>query len=190
MFGKSVLVQVVKRFAPYVIVVTILCGLIYVASQQNLRQGANDPQIQMAEDIAQKMEAGIAISDLALPENIDVSKSLAPFLIVFSESGNPIASSAELQGKTPIPPNGVFAFTKEYGEDRITWQPAPDTRIAAVIIYYAGKNSGFVLAGRNLREIERREDRLTLYASLSWITILCALLITITGTEIIFRSGE
>ena len=41
-----------KTWVPLTIGTTLLCGLVYLATQQSIRQGANDPQIQMAEDAA------------------------------------------------------------------------------------------------------------------------------------------
>ncbi|MBN9387249.1 MAG: hypothetical protein J0I20_04285 [Chloroflexi bacterium] len=41
-----------------VITVSFLSGLVYIIEQQNLRQAANDPQIQMAEDVASSLASG------------------------------------------------------------------------------------------------------------------------------------
>jgi hypothetical protein len=40
------------RWLPLAVAITILAGLVYATVQQSLRQGANDPQIQLAEDTA------------------------------------------------------------------------------------------------------------------------------------------
>ena len=53
-----------------------------------------------------------------------MAASLAPYLIVFDDAGRPIASSARLAGAPPVPPPGVFDYTRAAGEDRITWQPS------------------------------------------------------------------
>jgi len=37
----------------------------------------------------------------------------------------------------------------------VTWQPNADVRIASVVLPY---NNGFVMAGRNMREVEQRES--------------------------------
>jgi hypothetical protein len=151
----------------HVFLLTIFCGLCYFLIQQDLRQSANDPQIQMAEDQVQ-------------PENlpsIDISKSLAPFVIVFDEKGNPISSSGTLNGVIPTIPAGVFVYVRTsgggdlrptdiVGEDRFTWQPENGVRIAAVVVR---TNSGFILAGRNLREIEKREENALFVSGIAWI---------------------
>ena len=50
--------RLIKSWVLITIIVTGLSGLIYVGIQQDLRQTANDPQIQMAEDIAAKLTDG------------------------------------------------------------------------------------------------------------------------------------
>ncbi len=47
------------------------------------------------------------------------------------------------------------------GEDRITWQPEPGIRSAVVVVHYTGATPGYVMAGRSLREVEWRIDRLS-----------------------------
>lgn len=78
---------------------------------------------------------------------------------LFLEGGGPIAGSGTLDGKLPTLPPGVFDFTRQNGQDGITWQPQPDVRSAIVVVHYNGLQSGFVLAGRSLREVEIREDK-------------------------------
>lgn len=107
------------------IIVTGLIGIVYAAIQQSIRQGANDPQIQMAEDAAAKLAGGQSAQSVVPLEKVDIANSLAPYLIVFNANGNPVASSAQLDGQTPTIPAGVFDAAKQKGEDRITWQHQP-----------------------------------------------------------------
>ena len=86
-----------------------------------------------------------------------------------------------LDGQTPELPAGVLDSTKQAGENRVTWQPTANVRIAAVIVPY---KDGFVLAGRNLREVEVREAQVSLYAGLTWVLALVATLIVIAFGEI------
>jgi hypothetical protein len=160
-----------------------LCGAVYVAVQQDMRQSANDPQIQMAEDASLRL-ASRERPDAVLPSNhIDMSVSIAPFVIVFDGTGRPITSSGMLGNQIPVPPHGVFDYVRTHGEDRVTWQPRDDTRIAAVITAYAGTAGvagaapGFVLAGRSLREVEKRESMLTFQMGAAWIFILIMMLL-------------
>lgn len=63
----------------------------------------------------------------------------------------------------------MFAYVKKYGEDRFTWQPTDKVRIAAVVSGINDGQKGFVLAGRNMREVEIREDQLTKMTFLAWL---------------------
>jgi hypothetical protein len=142
---------------PVVVTAAVVIVLIFTAAQQNLRMGANDPQVQMAEDAAARLDAGASPSAVIPTQPTDIARSLAPFLIVFDHDGRPLASSATLNGQTPTPPGGVFGTVPSSGRHEITWAPRPDVREAAVIVAY---RNGFVLAGRSLRLVEEREDAL------------------------------
>lgn len=158
--------------------------------QQVLRQGANDPQIAMATDVTEWLQRGDMVEMLqhgALPlaaggaANIDMAKSLSPFVIVYNDQGQPLASQAVLNGKTPTPPMGVFDNVRQKGEARVSWQPVlgreHGVRIAAVIQRVNGSTPGFVLAGRNLREVEAREAQVGQLALLTWIGMMGVILV-------------
>jgi len=164
-------------WVPVAIVATALSGLVEVAVQQSLRQSANDPQIQMAEDAAAALAGGGAPRSLLPAGQVDVARSLAPYLIVFDEAGEPLASSATLDGQVPRLPPGVFDYTRVHTEDRITYQPRPGVRSAIVVVRFGGERPGFVLAGRSLREVEKREDQLTAMVALAWVAALAASLV-------------
>jgi hypothetical protein len=166
------------------VIVTGLSGLTYAAIQQVLRQSADDPQIQMAEDTAAKLADGQQLQNVVPSEKVDIATSLAPYIIVFDASGKPIASSALLDSQTPTIPSGVFDYVRQHGEDRITWSPQSGVRSAIVVTQFQGPNPGFVLAGKSLREVEIREDNILHIAILGWIAILVA---TLLATAIIFR---
>ncbi len=146
--------------------ITLLSGLVYVSTQQVLRQGANDPQIQVAEDISTSLNGGKGPETLFPPSKTDIRKSLSTFVIVYDGSGKPIATSGLLDKKTPVPPKGVFDFVKENKTQRLTWEPSENIREATVIVKY---NKGFVLAARSLREIEKRENLVFKYSFYAWI---------------------
>lgn len=173
----------IKYWILIAITVTGLSGLIYTGIQQDLRQTANDPQIQMAEDIAAKLTDGQPIQNVVPSEKVDIAKSLAPYVIVFDAAGKPLASSAQLNGQIPTIPLGIFDYVKQSGEDRITWQPQSDVRSAVIVLQFQGPNPGFVLAGRSLREVEKREDGIMLLLSLGWISVL---FVTLLASAIIF----
>lgn len=178
----TLLGRIADRWLVSAAVVTLLCGLAYATSQQVLRQSANDPQIQMAEDAAAALAAGQAAEAVVPSGKVQIDRSLAPFMIVFDGSGRPTTSSAVLDGQTPMVPEGVIEFVRQHGENRITWAPKPDVRIAAVIVGYGGSApnaafTGFVLAGRSLREVEVREDQIFHMAGLGWLVCMGATLV-------------
>jgi hypothetical protein len=162
--------------APALVALTVACGLGYVVVQQALRAGANDPQVQLAEDGARALdagsppaslvEAGSAAAGLAGPGLVDISVSLAPFVVVYDAAGAPLAANATFAGGTPKPPDGVLATARSAGIDKVTWQPGPGVRIAAVVIPWSG---GTILAGRSLRLVEEQEDRTLLLAGAAWV---------------------
>jgi len=152
---------ILKQWLPIAATATVLCFLVYLAVQQALRESANDPQIQMAEDAAARFGSGAALlQGLFEPtESIDIAKSLAPFIIIYDDDGKAVASTGGLHGQPPSPPPGVFDYVRQNGEERVTWQPEPGVRIASVVVRATGTRAGFVLAGRSLREVEKREAR-------------------------------
>jgi len=172
---------------PLAFCVTVLAGLVYVAVQQSLRQGANDPQIEMAEDAAAQLQAGAQAQAVVGNNKVDMSQSLAPFLTIYDASGKVVASSAQLNGATPPIPPGVFDSVRSSGEDRLTWQPQEGVREAAVVTQFGGSSPGFVLAGRSLREVEDRESRLTQMVGAAWIAgivgsfVLCLVALWLGG---------
>lgn len=168
------------------VVVTGLIGIVYAAVQQDIRQGANDPQIQVAEDAATRLAGGEPVQSVVPSEKVDIATSLAPYVIIFDASGNPIASSAQLNGQTPSIPMGIFDSVRQSGEDRITWQPQPGVRSAIVVTQFKGSTSGFVVAGRSLREIEKREDGLLQILVAGWVVMM---LVTLVATALLYRKS-
>ncbi len=157
-------------FIPFFVAITLLCGLIYWAVQQNYRLTANDPQIQMAEDGAIYLEGG-GVANFDSSTKIEISKSLSPFIMIYGKDKKLVTSSAFLHGKAPALPLGVLDMAKKKGESRITWQPSSDTRNAIVVVYYKGLSEGYILAGKSLKEVELRENLLTKGIGLGWVVI-------------------
>ncbi len=156
------------------IVVTGLCLLVYGTAQQDLRQNANDPQIQVAEDASSALSAGAMPTDVIPQDTVDISHSLGVFVIVYSDNGIPIDSSVKLNGAIPMLPDGVFDYVRVHGEDKVTWQPQTDVRIATVITRYTGQDglNGFVVVGRSLREVENRETHLGQMVVAAWAVFM------------------
>ncbi len=168
-----------RQWIPLAFVISGLAGFGLVLVQQSLRMTANDPQLHLVEEGVARIGEGER-PEVIIPQGriIDPGISDAPFLIVYDEAGRPVASSAELEGSTPAPPAGVFEYARRYGEDRITWQPRSNVRVAIIVRHIAGRTGGFILAGRSLHETERRVGRLT------FLTV-CALGALLVGSAVI-----
>lgn len=172
--------NILNRYLPFAVVITAFCVLAYATVQQAYRQGANDPQIQIARDAAYALELGKAVEQVVPSDVVDMDRSLAPFLIVYNTDEQPVAASGTLNDSLQTVPEGVLGYAREKGENRVTWQPQPGTRIAVVIVPY---QDGYVLAGRNLREVEFREAQTTQFAGLTWLLAMAATLIVIAFGE-------
>jgi hypothetical protein len=179
---QSRFLKTLVLWLPLALISTLLSGLIYGTVQHSIRQAADDPQIEMAEDTAAALNAGIRLQSLVPAGQIDIAQSLAPYLIIYNQSGYPLISSGVLENRIPVPSAGVFKAARTNKINRITWEPKSGVRSAAVIVPFQGNPSGFVLAGRSIREIEKREDhiyRLVLWGwlisilgSLGWLLLL------------------
>ncbi len=182
--------RLVKRtlihWIPLVVVVTLASSGIYGAVQQALRISANDPQIQMAEDAATALGGGRPVEAVVPADKIDIASSLAPYLVVFDDSGRPVASSGMLHSQMPALGPGVFDYVRRNGENRITWQPEPGVRSATVITRVGGANPGFVMAGRSLREVESRIDNIGLLLAAGWLGTCVAVLVAVAAVEFVF----
>lgn len=171
---------------PLVIAITLLSGLLYFVLQQYIRSSANDPQIQLAEDLAFASSQGQPFPSAAPSSTVDLAKSLANFVIAYDSTGKVVFSDATLDGKAPTLPSSVLANAKKTGEARFTWQPKPGVRIAAVLTPYSGQSSGLILVGRSLKEVEKREDDLTKQVLIGWLVTVGAVLIS---TKLLSRSA-
>jgi hypothetical protein len=182
--------SILRRWLPLAVVITAMSGLVYVAVQQALRLDANDPQIQMAEDAAEALARGGTVASVLPADQVDLARSLAPFVIVLDDAGAPLASSGQLHGQIPAVPAGVFEYVRRHGEDRITWQPEPGVRIATVVVGHTGTKPGFVLAGRSLRETEKRENLVEMLAGTAWIITLFGSLVVVVGCEFLLSDDK
>ena len=167
-----------KPFLYSIIIVTGFIGVTYVTGQQILREGANDPQVRVARSSALFLINGGNPDTIVSGDLVDLRKSLEMFTIITDESGKIKNSSLLLDGTTPTPPLGSLLYAKQKGENRITWQPKDMIRAAIVIVPYKNTvTSGYVITGRSLSEIERRERALLVIAELSWSIIVGFILI-------------
>lgn len=159
----------IKYWLLFLIPITALSGMIFGAAQQVYRLSANEPQIQLAEDAATALSAGQATQSVVPTQLVDLNRSLAPFVIVVNDQGSPVASSAQIDGRTPLPPAGVLEYTREHSPHTVTWQPNSSLRLAAVVTRYTSSASaGFVVAGRSLRETDAQIKSLGQKILIGW----------------------
>jgi hypothetical protein len=167
---------VVLQAALMLAILTVVALMCYTVSQQVLRQGANYPQVQMAQDAAARLGADPSADVTGAKERVDLAQSLAPFLIVYDANGKAVASSGVLDGETPTPRPGTFTFAASHGENRVTWAPRRGVRVAAVLVPIKG-GAGYVLAGRSLAEVETSEMNILHLVEFAWIVLVAMLLI-------------
>ena len=188
---QPILRRTVALWLPVAVAATGLAGLGYGAVQQDYRRSADDPQLQIAHDAAASLTAGASPTDVASGTQVDLATSLAPFVIVYDTEGTVLASTGTLDGTSPVPPPGVLQAVRENGQDAITWQPRDGVRLAIDAVAWKGSDgAGTVLAGRSLREVERRVDELTLMVAAGWlVTMLAAALAAFVGAYLWGTTG-
>lgn len=148
-------------------------GFPTVAVQQVYRQNANDPQIEIVQEVAAAIQKGIPRDQIVGPTgSVDMNTSLSPFIAIYDENAKVVGASGKLNNENPVPPSGAFDAVKKSGQTRFTWQPQPGVRVAAVMQEVKGEKSTFILAGRSLREVEQREKQLTQIAGLTWLALM------------------
>ncbi len=175
----SRILRTLRVWLPLATVIVGLSGLLYLVAQQVVRQGANDPQVQMANDAVQALAEGAEPAAVVPAGHLDFSQSLAPFLIIYDGAGKELAASGSLRGHVPAPPPGVLAYALKNGENRVTWQPEIGVRLAAVVLRTTEAKPRLVLAARSLREVELRQAQLGLLSALGAVALLLAALVVI-----------
>jgi hypothetical protein len=149
---------------------TLVLGAAYSMVQQEARLAANDTPISVTESARRLLESGSAPVDVVAKQKTNLRTDNWVFTIVTDSSRHVLASSANLDGKTPLPPQGVFDYTKDHGTDKITWQPDSGVRLAIYVSTYKSDNdSGYIISGQSLKLTEQRINRLSLIAVVSWV---------------------
>lgn len=183
------LFDVLRFWIPIAIASTLVIFLFYWAVQQDLRLSANDPQIQMSQDAASYLKSGGQIT-LAPGNKVELSKSLAPYIMLFDANKKLVTYSGVLHGKPAKLPTGVLDAAKKNGENTITWQPEVNVRSAIVVSYYKGTTKGYVLVGRSLKEVEKREDMVTKGVVVGWIITLFLTFISIWFINLVVNTPK
>jgi hypothetical protein len=172
---------------------TLVLGASYTMVQQATRLSADDLPLTTAQTIQQELHAGATPNDVIPPLKTDLKTDNSTFVIITDESQHVLASSATLNGQTPLPPKGVFSFTLSHDSDHFTWQPTSGVRLATrVVTFSKDANSGFVITGQSLAPYE---DRVTVYTELAiaaWLATLAWTFLTLLlpGYKIVKPSSK
>src|SRR5262249_5361856 len=110
------------------------------------------------------------------------SRSLMPFVTLYDHRQQPLKSSGFLDGKMPHLPAGVYNIALANGDDRVTWQPHPNIRIALIVMRVQWPTVEFVAVGRSLKEVEMREANLFYMTGVAWL-ICCGLVIMLFAAQ-------
>jgi hypothetical protein len=154
-------------------VATLIIGSTYAMVQQSTRLSADDLPLTTAQVAKQELQSGSNPKDIVPALKTDLRTDSSVFTIITDSSKHVLASSATLDGQTPLPPNGVFGFTAQHGTDHFTWQPLNGVRLATRVIPY-GKdpNAGFIVTGQSLKQYEDRISTYTYIALAAWLAVL------------------
>jgi hypothetical protein len=178
----------VKAFLLMGIGLVMTFGFAYCVGQQVLRLSANDPQVEIADNVVGALNQGQPAEALNSPTPTDMTQGLAPFVVIFDAEGKPVASTVQLDGQTPSVPKNILDAAKAEGENRVTWEPKEGVKIASVIKPYSTQEaSGFVLAGRSLAEVEKRSQELL---KTSAVALAIALAISLAVSNLVFGKAE
>jgi hypothetical protein len=153
------------------VVATILFGTIYVVVQQFDRLSANDGPLRLASQVAAELREGQSATLDAQP-HVDLSRSLAEFVVVEDAQGAASAGSGFLKGSLVSLPTGVLASAARTGADDVTWEPAPELRFATVTLRVGDQ---FVSAGQSLKPSESRDGTFQLLIGVGWLLAMLVL---------------
>lgn len=155
--------------------VTLILGASYAMVQQGNRLTANDIPLTLSQTVKDELDSGSSPNDVIETRKIDISSNYNPFVIITDDSKHVLASTATLNGKTPLPPQGVFAYTDTHGTDSFTWEPADNVRLATRVTSYSTKlnaDAGFIITGQNLKPFEERVNVFGELALAAWLAAL------------------
>lgn len=154
------------------VILTLQAGIIYISVRQSLRTAANQPQDAIASDIARDLGQGRNPADLT-QGYVDMSRSMAPFIIIYDQYGKVVAGNGYLDNKIPQVPIGVLSAAKDHAINKVTWEPKDGVRIASVSLQ--GGNY-YVLGGRSLDDTERQIKSFGQWLAGIWVIALALLI--------------
>jgi len=181
------LLLVIWHWFPFALTVTLICVIVYVVVQQDYRMSANDIPSQLAEDAANSLDKGTDPKALVDSVPVDISTSLSPYIMIFDVRDNVVASSAILDGQSPVPPAGVLKYVRENNDETVSWQPRKGVRQALVLRKTTGGKNYVVAAGHSLRKAEEKISMLGQQIIFGWAVSLGILFVVIGGQQLIVR---
>lgn len=152
---------------------TLVLGAAYGMVLQSTRQAANDLPLTTSQTAKIQIEKGSAPESVVPNSTVNLRKNDNLFIIVTDSKAQLLAGSAFLDDRIPLPPIGVFNYTKVHGIDEITWQPAEGVRLATVVTTYKNSSSeGYLITGQSLKPAERRIRTSTVIAAAAWLATI------------------
>lgn len=152
---------------------TLVLGAAYAMVQQSTRLAADNLPLTTAESVRYSLVRGAEPKDVIPTVKTDLSSDSSAFVIITDSTRHILASSTMLSGKTPLPPSGVFEYTKTHGTDHFTWEPAPGVRLATRVLSYSSSlGGGFIIAGQSLKQTEDRINTYTALAVAAWVAVV------------------
>lgn len=170
---KKVLSQTFVAWLPFAVIIVIFSGLAYATVQQSYRQTANEQLYQIIESVTDNINQGQPLNQIVPAQGtVDLSSTVLPFVIMYDATTTELGSSVQLNGKNPSVPVGLLAAAKAQGQYAETWQPAPGVREAVVVKYLTGAQSGYIVAGRSLKQTEVLENQTLLLSEVAGVAAL------------------
>jgi hypothetical protein len=152
---------------------TLVLGAAYAMVQQSTRLSADDLPLSTSQIAKQELQGGSNPKDVVPTLKTNLRSDTGTFIIITDNTQHVLASSAVLDGKTPLPPRGVFDYTNATGTDHFTWQPASDVRVATRVTKYGqSPDNGFIITGQSLKPYESRITTYTWISLAAWLAVL------------------
>ncbi len=175
--------RTLDRLIPWLIgafVATVALAAVYGGLQQLNRSAADDAGLRISTEAA---STG-TIPPAGVADRVDLATSLMPFVIEYGADAAPIRGTGYLDGRLARIPAGVIESTRAHGSDRVTWEPRPGLRFAAVALAAGDR---VVVAAQSLKPTEDRIDRLGLLLALGWLGTMAVLAVGATLQLLIGR---
>ena len=135
----------------------IMCTFL-AAIQQSERLRANDNPAMIAHFIARDWDAAREPAQ-SLDEPHEIRGEYVTFTTIYDNNLHLIASDGILDGQPVLAPSGVLRAASPKHDNAITWQPVRGLRLATVVVK---ANNGYIVSAQNLRQTERRLERIIL----------------------------